>query len=465
MKTNTPATSSEENVRLAGGYGVRVAKQSHEDLLRRAVLACLLGEDLAYEHGSTVKENIALLIPHVNAERVFNLAVEARSKQKLRHVPLFMAVEMLKHSTHKHLVGELLPNIIQRADELAEFLAIYWADGKKPIAKQAKIGLARSFAKFNEYQFAKYDRAETVKLRDVMFMVHPKPENAEQVVLFEKIANKTLATPDTWEVAYSAAKTEEEKRDVWIRLISEKKLGALAFVRNIRNMDQVEVPEKIIRDGLRTLNPVRLLPLNILTAGRMVPEFTRELEDLFFRSFEKSEKLPGKTIFVVDVSGSMQAPISNKSTNTRLDVAYSLAVLATEMCEHVRVYATAGSDYGRRHATELVPAYRGFGLVSALKASTGKLGGGGIFTRQCLEYIKEQEGDADRIIIFSDSQDCDLDKSKKPTPFGKTNYIVDVSAHSRGINYAGTWTAEISGWSENFFDYILANEGLSLQEN
>ena len=91
-----------------------------------------------------------------------------------------------------------------------------------------------------------------------------------------------------------------------------------------------------------------------------------------------------------------------------------------------------------------------------------ELGGGGIFTRQCLEWCEKQSWFGtgfDRVIVFSDSQDCDTDKSL-PKPFGKYNYICDVSAHTRGINYRGVWTAEISGWSEHFLTYIAAYEGI-----
>lgn len=90
------------------------------------------------------------------------------------------------------------------------------------------------------------------------------------------------------------------------------------------------------------------------------------------------------------------------------------------------------------------------------------IGGGGIFTRQCLEWCKEKfKGqNFDRIIIFSDSQDCDYPDKIIPKPFGKHNYIVDVSAHTRGVNYKGVWDAEISGWSEHFLTYIAALEGL-----
>ena len=91
-----------------------------------------------------------------------------------------------------------------------------------------------------------------------------------------------------------------------------------------------------------------------------------------------------------------------------------------------------------------------------------KIGWGGIFTRQVLEWSKNTfAGEKfDRIIVFSDSQDCDYPDRRTPMPFGKYNYICDVSAHQNGVNYRGKWTAEISGWSEHFITYIAALEGI-----
>ena len=83
---------------------------------------------------------------------------------------------------------------------------------------------------------------------------------------------------------------------------------------------------------------------------------------------------------------------------------------------------------------------------------------GRIFTKQCLDFIHKEENEIpDRIIVFSDSQDCDNDKSL-PKPFGKYNYIVDISSEARGINYNGVWSAEISGWSEGFLKFISESE-------
>ena len=459
MKTNKRAvdTRSNSEVRLAGRFGAPSANQEAEALLRRSVMASLLFEGLFYEDGVSNAENVKALIPQVDPVTVSKIAIEARHEQKLRHMPLFIVNEMVKHPSHRKMVGETLYQVINRADEMAEFLAMYWSDGKKPLAKQVKVGLARAFGKFDEYKFAKYKgEGDAISLRDVMFMVHPKPVQGQED-LYKRIAEGKLKQFDTWEDELSAGKN---KAEVFTRLINEKKLGALAFLRNLRKMQDAGVSDGAIRKGFETVNPKWLLPLNYLAAAKYAPRYEREIETLMMRGYSQAKKLPGYTVFVVDVSGSMWSTVSSKSEYSRLDVASAMAMLAAESCERVAIYATAGSDDMGVHKTEIVPNRRGFGLIEAIKSAERKLGGGGIFTRQCLDYIKEHETvTPDRIIVFSDSQDCDQSR-QLPQPFGKNNYIVDVSAHEHGINYKGVWTREISGWSEHFLDYIAASEGI-----
>lgn len=461
MRTNVKATDYrvDDEAGLAGGFGLLAAKQEPEALLRRSVMANLLWEDVFYEDGASVADNIKRLIPQVDPEKVFTIAVEARTKQKLRHVPLFIAREMARLESHKGLVGELLPQIILRADELPEFLALYWQDGKRPVSKQVKVGLSRAFDNFDAYQLAKYNRGNQIKLRDVMFLVHPKPSQGKEQ-LYQQLANNELPVPDTWEVALS---TGQDKRESWVRLINERKIGALAFVRNLRNMEQASVPAEVILHGFQTVNPRWLLPLNYLAAAKAAPRYERELESLMLRGLAKAPKLPGYTIFIVDVSGSMFGGVSSKSDLKRIDAAVAMVILAAEMCERIAVYATAGDDRSRIHETEFIKPRRGFALGDEVLNAYRRLGGGGIFTRQCLEFIKSKESSIpDRIIVFSDSQDCDYQDRRVPAPFGKQNYIVDVSSHARGINYERVWSAEVSGWSEHFLSFIAAFEGVEL---
>lgn len=446
--------------RLAGGSGALAAKQSNVALLRRAVLANLLWEDVAYMDGEKVANEIKRLIPLCPAVDVYNIAVEARTMQKLRHTPLFIAVEMCKYPEHKMFVQDLLPQTITRADMLTDFLAIYWKDGKKPIANQAKKGLAKAFHNFNEYKFAKYDRDAAIKLRDVMFLCRPKPNNQYETELFNKIANRTLTPPETWEVMLSRG---EDKRETWTKLITEKKIGGLAMLRNIANMQKSSVDKKVIKEGLKNLKSSMLLPLDFWKAARMNPAFDRDIEDSMIEAYKNLPKLPGKTLFIVDVSGSMGSLTSGNSVFNRMDQACAMAILAANQCEDFELVATAGNAYSRVQASEWIQyPKKGFDLATQIMNTRSHIGGGGIFTRQCLEWCREKFKDQkfDRIIIFSDSQDCDYAAKRIPKPFGKHNYIVDVSAHTKGVNYKGVWTAEISGWSESFITFIAALEGL-----
>ena len=464
MKKNTKAVDSrsDKKVRLAGGFGNYSAVQGAEALLRRAVMGCLLWEDLFYESGESGAENIRNLVHQAPIEVAGQIAIEARVFQKLRHVPLFIVREMARHpqlALNPSIVQETLFQVIQRADELTEFLSLYWAGGKQPLSAQVKKGLARAFEKFQEYHFAKYDRDETVKLRDALFLSHAKPSQ-DREELYKRIVDRNLAIPNTWENRLSSG---ENPKTVFTEMIEQKELGALAFLRNLRNMEEAEVSKTTILHGFSTVNSKWLLPLNYLAAARYAPRYEREIEELMLRGFSQIKKLPGYTIFVVDVSGSMGQNISGKSEFNRLDVACIMAMMAEATCENISVYATAGSDSSRVHATKLLSPRRGFGMIDVIKNNAHGLGGGGIFTRQCLDYIRSQEQEQpDRIIVFSDSQDCDVSKAL-PEPFGANNYIVDVSAHSRGVNYKGVWTAEISGWSEHFLTYIASLEGLNWQ--
>ena len=453
------SSSKFEDTRLAGGSGALAARESNEALLRRVVMANLLWEDIAYVDGKQASNEIQRLLPLVDADSVYRIALEARKDQKLRHTPLFIASEMCKHHPHSSLVGNLLPNIITRADMLTDFLAIYWGKKKHPISAQAKKGLAEAFHNFNEYKFAKYDRDSVIKLRDIMFLCHPHPRNDYETALFKKIANRELETPDTWEVALS---TGADKKATWTRLIEEGKIGGLAMLRNINNMKKAEVDKKVIVKGLETLKSSMLLPLDFLKAARMNPEFEREIEDAMLASYANLPKLSGKTLFIVDVSGSMRCPMSSKSHFTRLDAAKAMAMLAASQCEDYSLVCTAGSDYTRTCASELIKyPKKGFGIFSQIEECANKLGGGGIFTRQCLEWCQTVVGEkVDRIIIFSDSQDCDLPQRRVPKPFGTHNYICDVSANSKGVNYRGCWDAEINGFSDHFLTFIASYEGL-----
>src|SRR6266481_4510862 len=281
--------------------GAPAARLSPLETLRRSVLACLLWEDTFYESGEQIAERIARLAREVRPDAVAALAIEAREQLKLRHAPLWLCRALARERSP--LVAATLERVIQRPDELAEFLALYWGGGKQPIAAAVKRGLAAAFTKFDAYQLAKYDRrGVVVKLRDVMFLVHPKPKDGEQAAVWKALAEGTLATPDTWEAALSGG---TDKKETWTRMLGERKLGALALLRNLRNMRDAGVDRALVRDALAAMNVSRILPFRFVAAARHAPELEPELEEAMFRAAGDLPKLPGRTALVVDHSGSM----------------------------------------------------------------------------------------------------------------------------------------------------------------
>lgn len=403
--------------------------------LRRSVMACLLWESQFYEDGVDIAGRIATLVPKVKPEAVASLAIEARTKMKQRHAPLLVVREMARHRDHCSLVAATLPRVIERADELAEFVAIYWKDGKAPLAAQVKKGLATAFRKFDEYQMAKYDRQGPIRLRDVLFLCHAKPRDAEQAALWKRLIDGELRTPDTWEVALSSG---ADKREAWERLLHERKLGALALLRNLRNMKHEGVDEKLVFSALESVSTSRVLPFRFLAAARYVPRWEEPLERAMLSVLAEREKLSGRTVLLVDVSGSMSHPLAKRSEMLRTDAAYGLAILLREICESVMVYTF--SD----HLVE-VPPRRGFALRDALEKSQAH---NGTYLGRALEKISERY---DRIIVVTDEQAHD----RVPGPPGR-GYVINVASYQNGVGY-GPWT-HIDGWSEAVVEYVRAFE-------
>lgn len=473
MKLNT-ALEREKKYTHEGAVAYQHTTAAQD--LQRSVMSCMLWEDSFYESGVSIAERISSLVPKVTAETVSLMAIEAREKMKLRHVPLLLVCELAKLQTHRHVVADTVAKIIQRADELAEILAIYQRNRKgtkklNKLSKQMQKGLARAFVKFNEYQLAKYNRDGEIKLRDVLFLCHAKPKDChchgqehscEQGKLWKRLIDGKLATPDTWEVAISATKGENKGAE-WERLLREGKLGALALIRNLRNMAEAKVDRKLIRTSLLAADVSRVLPFRFVAAAKAAPGFEEELDTMLVKSSQQAEKLTGHTVLVVDVSGSMYSHgnISKKSDITRVQAAGALAAIARERCESVSVYATAGSDSSQIHKTALVPSRHGMALVEKFADSDGfsELGGGGIFLVQCLDYVAKHESQpADRLIVFTDEQDCDHKLTpEKANAFGRKNFLVNISSEKNGIGYGNKWT-HIDGWSESILDYIRACE-------
>lgn len=451
---NAPAVSK---VRThEGGKTVAV---SPLQALRRSVLTCLLWENSFYEKGDKTAARIADLVRKCKPDDVAALAIEARDKMQLRHVPLLLVRELARVKGHGKLVDATLRKVIQRPDELTEYLAIYWKDGRCPLSAASKRGLRDAFGTFSGYQIAKYQDADkTVKLADVLRVVRPKAKDADQNEVFRQLRKGELKAPDTWETELSAGK---DKRETFERLIREKKLGALATLRNLRNMQQAGVPDAVIRERLAGPMP-RVWPYRYVVAAKYAPTLEDALEQAMFRSVSDLSTLPGRTGLLIDVSGSMDYALSDRTRNaaltflqrelmarpdetSRIDVAAGLAILLREKAESVAV-ATFSS-----HLAHVAPR-RGFALRDAIKNSQPHQS---THLRAALQHLRPSRewAGVDRVIVITDEQSQD----GIAEAWTDRAYIINVASYEHGVGYHSGFQ-HIQGWSERVFDYIAAVE-------
>jgi 60 kDa SS-A/Ro ribonucleoprotein len=226
--------------------------------------------------------------------------------------------------------------------------------------------------------------------------------------------------------------------EAWERLLRERKLGALALLRNLRNMKQAGVDESLVLDAIDAMNTSRVLPFRFLSAARYAPQLEETLERAMIKSLKEQEMLPGRTVLLVDASGSMMAALSRRSEMLRTDAAYGLAILLREICEKAIVF-TFSNDLVE------VPPRRGFALRDALETSQPH---SATYLGKALKKIQEKY---DRILVIADEQAHD----HVPGPRGR-GYVINVAANKNGVGY-GAWT-HIDGWSESVVEYIRVLE-------
>lgn len=413
---------------------------TYELQLRRSVMSCMLFEKEFYESGESIAKRIAELVPKVSPLICVNIAIEAREKMGLRHVPLLIVREMARYPLHKRYVSRTLQRIITRPDQLSDFLALYWSAGKCPLTAKVKQGLAWAFQKFGEYELAKHlHNDRQIKLRDVLFLCHAKPINDEQLSLWKRLIANDLQTPDTWEVALSGG---ADKRETFMRLMSDNKLGTLAFIRNLRNMSDANVNLQQMQDYATKCNVNKIFPWQFIAAAKTNPQLEPMIEEMLFRCVADKPKIEGKTVIMVDVSGSMDDRLSSKSEMLRCDAAYGLAMLLRELCTDPFIITFS-------QGMVAIPLRRGFALRDAMHTSQQHAG---TYLQQSINTLHNSGLDYDRIIIITDEQTHD----GIATPKTQKAYCMNVASAHNGVGY-GQWR-HIDGFSSGVIDWLMEYE-------
>lgn len=421
--------------------------------LRRAVCSCLLWEDTFYESGQTIADRIDALARQVPAGVLARLAVDARSHFNLRHVPLLLASVLCRTGSGSRLVADTICDVIQRADELTELVAVYARVNKQETSKlvlsaQLKKGLALAFTKFDRYELGKYfsvggEKGQPIRARDLMFMARPKPQDEAMAERWKRLAAKEHVKEggaDTWETNLMKG---ADKRETFERQLRDGKLGYLALLRNLRNMIQANVDHDLITQAILARKGARrVLPFRYVAAARACPEMIAPLDTALQAAVADMPGLPGSTVVLVDVSGSMDSKMSAKSDLDRIDAAATLAAVIPGDCQ---VFTFS-------HQCVAVGQARGLAGIEAIKRSQQH---GGTSLGQAVAYVNQIQ--AQRLIVITDEQAHD----HVPQPTAECAYLINVAPYRNGVGYGGRWT-HIDGFSEQAIRFIAEFEKLSL---
>ena len=479
--------------------------------LFKQVATCFFGEPKFYTDGKTSAANliqIATKVAKEDPDFVLRLAIKARIEYNLRTVPMVLLNVVINNSTHPNTY-KAVAKTINRADELTEIVAAAQLfkrkDGKqKLILPQAiKKGVALAFNKFDAYQFSKYNRKNyDITFSNLLDLTHPKPKNEEQSKLFKSLRDDTLSSPNTWEVVIS---TQGSKKETWE--IALENMPIFAFLRNLRNLmkNGVDITDKLhdIFYNEEIIRKSKLLPFRFYFAYVELLKFGNNSryaasserhgyndENQFKEILTKTKtalnkalelSIPnisiseGRNLILIDLSSSMDSPISSKSVIRRRDIS---ALFGTILHSKLGDRKTSVWGFGETTKEIYLDEMNKLSLLEKAKAIETLNVGHSTNAHLPIQAVTQQNRCFDRIFIFTDEQVYDSNYShfypnrargvlrnaviqyrEKLNPQSQL-YIFNLAGYSTGsiMPQDDGLTHLIAGWSDAIFKFIEVNE-------
>ncbi|MEV5512229.1 TROVE domain-containing protein, partial [Streptomyces flaveolus] len=371
-----------------------------------------------------------------------------RGEGNLRTASIVGAAEYVKARLDAGATGgptnrEVVASVLQRPDEPGELLAYWTATYGRAVPKPVKRGIADAVRRlYHGKSLLKYDTASKgYRFGDILNLVHAAPDPAKpwQGELFQyaldrrhnpdtavpPASNRVLVAhrelmalpverrravvtaPDgaerlaaagiTWEMLAGWLQGPMDKA-AWEAVIPS--MGAMALVRNLRNFDEAGVSDEVAaRVAARISDPEqvarsRQFPFRYLAAYRHAPSlrWSYPLEQALGHSLANVPALPGRTLVLVDRSGSMfYSRMSDRSELNRADAA---AVFGTALA--LRAADADLVEFGT--TSNRVPFRRG-GSVLKILGRFGDLGG-----TDTTEAVRRHYKKHDRVLIVTDEQ-------------------------------------------------------------
>lgn len=432
---------------------------------------------------------------------VLQLAYYVRRKMNLRSVAVALLAEATKLVSEYDVNGKSLlrvyaPKILARADEPLELLS-YWLDNvgdgsKSKFPNGLKRGVADIFSNLDEYALGKYwrgvSRKAKVKPKDLLRICHlgnsPSEEIKRKAMM---VYNDQIPVPQTWETYISENGASAES---WNAIAPQ--MGIMALTRNLRNFitkgasEALEYAISQMQNADVVANS-KMLPFRWLAAMREVERLVYDgpydeiadtstkiavshalyqktidsLNQAVDLSVKNIEGWKGRTAIFVDVSGSMQSPISRNSSITCCDIATLLGAIAAKLSSEGEYVVGAFAD-----SYKPVVLKSSDSVITNAKAITNVSVGYSTNAWEAFRSLCESGEKYDRVILLSDMQ-CYNSRNygghnvdhywrvyRKSNPTSRL-YSVDLQGYGTSpVKTEDNSVCLIGGWSERIFDYM-----------
>jgi len=486
-------TTKEKNkvLTLEGGRGY---KQSAKMELYRVLNTSLLTGDSFYESMNErvqrIRELIARILKESDGEAFLSgLAVYSRDKMHLRTSPTILSAELFLFKCEG--ADKVAHCIWQRGDEFLEALSYIKMLGfKRP--KRLLKAIANKVNSLSIYKLIKYAaKGKTFTLRDALRLSHPTPKDPKYNAIFKYITqgNKAL-TPEELQLLPEVQQLQNGEGLTWEQDISGKgstkenwentipKMGYMALLRNLRNFIEKDISKSsieyvagIISDKNQVLNSKQLIwafynahaALKELPTSKAKTMLEKAICMAMHHSIYNMPELAGNTLILVDVSGSMDAPVTiNKKANK---VGLPRAVVGAIMgglistksqgetwvfgtdCKQIHISPNTNimttinsiTNNGVGHGTEILGA-----LNKATSSGTKKF---------------------NRCILLTDMQSSDycytfVKKYLENNP-DFSMYCIDLAGYEVSCLPKDNSCYQLAGFSENVFNWISEQEAAS----
>ncbi|MDX3385044.1 TROVE domain-containing protein [Streptomyces niveiscabiei] len=377
-RTTSPVTTTGRTLRT--GEGGRGHERDQRSELFLLAVANFVSEHTFYESGADRDNRFATLVRQLavtDPEWTAGLLGWLRGEGNLRTAAVVGAAEYV-HARLAAGVTEgpsnrgVIDSVLQRPDEPGELLAYWTATHGRNVPKPVKRGIADAVRRlYHAKSLLKYDTsAKGYRFGDILNLVHAAPDpakpwqgelfryaldrrhhpetavvpQADQVLRAHRElmelpverrravvtspggAERLAAAGMTWEALAGWLQGPMDK-DAWEAVIPS--MGAMALVRNLRNFDQAGVSDEVaarVADRISDPEQVarsRQFPFRYLAAYRNAPSlrWSYPLERALGHSLANVPALPGRTLVLVDRSGSMWYRLSERSQLNRADAA------------------------------------------------------------------------------------------------------------------------------------------------